>query len=258
MYIDTHCHLHDSVFTDMDSVCKEYAFAGVCTAIDMACNLDCANIGKTLSEKYQSIYFGVGFHPSDANAFDESLIAQMEQLASHPKCVAIGEIGLDFYWEGYDKAKQINAFERQIQLANKTKLPMSIHMREATKDTIDILTANKDKLGSGGVLHCFAGSVETAKILLDLGLYISFGGTVTFKNANKILDVAKFVPHDRILTETDSPFLSPHPYRGTTNTPKNIPIIVSKLAEIRAVENIELAKQIMDNATRLFYKLKNI
>ncbi len=257
MFVDTHCHLHDSAFnSDMDAVIKQTSFAGVTVAIDMACNLDCAKIGKNLSEKYEGIYFGVGFHPSDVDAFDDGQTDQIIAYSNHPKCVAIGEIGLDFYWEGYDRQKQIDVFTKQLDLAGKVKLPVSVHMREATKDVVDILKAYKNTLTAGGVLHCFAGSCETAKILLDLGFYISFGGTVTFKNANKILDVAKFVPEDRILTETDSPFLAPHPYRGTRNTPHNVPVITAKLSELRGVELTNLATTIMANAKRLFYKIK--
>ena len=257
MFVDTHCHLHDEAFKcDMELVQEQMNSCGISVAIDMACNLDCAKTGKALSEKYPSNYFGVGFHPSDVDNFIEGDEQKIIEFTSHPKCVAIGEIGLDFYWEGYDKNKQIDLFTRQLDLAIKTNLPVSVHMREATKEVVDILTAYKGKLPATGVLHCYAGSVETAKILLDLGFYISFGGTVTFKNANKILEVAKFVPKDRILTETDCPFLAPHPYRGTRNTPHNIPVIVAKLAELRQTEITALASNIMQNAKTLFYKIK--
>ena len=143
-----------------------------------------------------------------------------------------------------------------MEFAKEVKLPVSIHSRDATGDMLKILKENKSNLEYSGVMHCYSGSVETAKELLNLGLYISFAGPLTFKNANAILDVAKYVPNDRCLTETDSPYLSPHPLRGKLNTPKNIPLIVSKLAELKGIDEQDLAREIMQNGRRLFYKIK--
>ncbi len=256
MYIDTHCHLHDEKLSDTDSVVNGYLENGVSMVINMACCALTANKGKALAEKYPSIYFGTGCHPCDVNGFDEKEFDAIKQLTSHEKCVAVGEIGLDYYHEGYDKNRQIDVFIKQIELAEQVKLPISIHSRDATGDMVSLLKENRSKLTYGGVMHCFSGSVETAKELLNLGLYISFAGPLTFKNANAILDVAKYVPNDMCLTETDSPYLSPHPLRGKLNTPKNIPLIVKKLAELKGESEEVLANQIMQNGKRLFYKIK--
>lgn len=255
MYIDTHCHLHDEKLKDTDLVVEEYTKSGVTYVLNMACCALTSNKGKDLAERYDSVYFGTGCHPSDINGLDQNEFDQIAKLTSHPKCVAVGEIGLDYYWEPYDKEKQIEGFIKQIELAKSVKLPISIHSRDATGDMLSILKQNKDKLTYGGVMHCFAGSVETAKELIKLGLYISFAGPLTFKNANSILEVAKFVPDDMCLTETDSPYLSPHPLRGKVNGPKNVPIILAKLAELKGIVNVELAKKVMKNAKTLFTKL---
>ncbi len=256
MYIDTHCHLHDDKLKDTDTVVNEYLASGVDIALNMACCALTSEKGKELAEKYPSIYFGTGCHPSDILGFDEQEFDRICKLTSHPKCVAVGEIGLDYYWEPFDKEKQIAGFIKQIELAKEVKLPISIHSRDATGDMLKILKENKAKLTYGGVMHCFSGSKETASELLKLGLYISFAGPLTFKNANSILEVASLVPNDMCLTETDSPYLSPHPLRGKVNGPKNVPIILAKLAEIKKVDMYELADQVMKNAKTLFYKLK--
>ena len=256
MYIDTHCHLHDDRLSDSDAVVQGYQDNGVSVVINMACCALTANKGKALAEKYPSVYLGTGCHPCDGNGFDENEFDQMKKLAFHEKCVAVGEIGLDYYHEPYDKQKQIDVFIKQIEFAKEVKLPISIHSRDATGDMLKILKENKSKLIYSGVMHCYSGSVETAKELLNLGLYISFAGPLTFKNANAILDVAKYVPNDMCLTETDSPYLAPHPLRGKLNTPKNIPLIVNKLAELKNISEQDLADQIMKNGKRLFYKIK--
>ena len=256
MFVDTHCHLHDEKLKDTDAVVKEYLDNGVSIAINMACCALTSEKGKELAEKYPSVYFGAGCHPSDTNGFDANEFDRIKKLTSHEKCVAVGEIGLDYYWEPYDKDKQIKAFIEQIELAKEVNLPISIHCRNATQDMVNILKDNKSKLTSGGVMHCFSGSVETARELLNLGLYISFAGPLTFKNANAILEVASFVPFDRCLTETDSPYLTPHPFRGKVNGPKYVPIILQKLAEIKNVEKEKMAEQVLLNAKTLFKKLK--
>ena len=256
MYIDTHCHLHDAKLSDTDAVVAEFINSGVTTTINMGCCAATSIQGKILSEKYPSVYFASGCHPSDIDGFDQAEEDKIFSLTSHEKCVAIGEIGLDYYWKPFDKEKQKAGFIRQIELAKQAKLPICIHSRDATGDMLELLKSNRDKLTYGGVMHCFSGSVETAAELLKLGLYVSFAGPLTFKNARQLLDVAKYVPIDMCLTETDSPYLAPHPLRGTVNTPKNIPIILACLAQLKCVDNVELAAQIKLNAKRLFTKLK--
>lgn len=255
MYIDTHCHLHDEKLKDTDTVVNEYLRDGVSIAINMACCALTSEKGKELAEKYPSVYFGTGCHPSDISGLNQEEFDRIKALASHPKCVAIGEIGLDYYWPGYDKKAQADGFIKQIELAYESKLPISIHSRDATADMLKILKDNKSKLAYGAVMHCYSGSKETAAELLKLGLYISFAGPLTFKNANTLLEVAKYVPNDMCLTETDSPYLSPHPLRGKVNTPKNVPIILAKLAELKGIDMEKLAPQIMSNAKTLFKKI---
>lgn len=255
MYIDTHCHLHDEKLKDTDTVVNEYIRDGVSIALNMACCALTSEKGKELAEKYPSVYFGTGCHPSDINGLDDAEFDRIAKLTSHPKCVAIGEIGLDYYWPGFDKEKQAQGFIRQIELAYESKLPISIHCRDATGDMLKILKDNKNKLCYGAVMHCFSGSKETAAELIKLGLYISFAGPLTFKNANSILEVAKFVPDDMCLTETDSPYLSPHPLRGKVNGPKNVPVILAKLAELKGKSIEDLAPIIMKNAKTLFKKI---
>jgi len=255
MFIDTHCHLHDEKLKDTDTVVNEYLRDGVDVAINMACCALTSEKGKELAEKYPSVYFGTGCHPSDIEGLDQAEFDRIKALSSHPKCVAIGEIGLDYYWEPYDKVKQIHGFIQQMELAKECKLPISIHSRSSTADMLKILKENKNKLEYGAVMHCFSGSKETAAEILKLGIYISFAGPLTFKNANTLLEVAKFVPDDMCLTETDSPYLSPHPLRGKVNGPKNVPIIAARLAELKGKDLGELACQIMKNAKTLFTKI---
>lgn len=255
MYIDTHCHLHDPKFLDNESIVSEYLKFGVNKAINMGCCLETSLGGKTLSEQYESVYFGAGYHPSDANDWDKHNATEIEKLLSHKKCVAVGEIGLDYHYGSENKEKQKECFIAQLELAKAFKLPVSIHSRDATQDTVNLLKENKDKLVYGGVLHCFSGSEETAKEYIKLGLFIGFGGTLTFKNARSVLEVAKAIPLEACLTETDCPYLSPEPYRGQINTPKNIPIIVDKLASVKGLELESVKEAVYQNALKLFNKI---
>ncbi|MBQ8426496.1 MAG: TatD family hydrolase [Clostridia bacterium] len=255
MYIDTHCHLQDAKLVDLDVVVSNYLRDNVSKVINMGCCLETSEIGKALSERYDTVYFAAGYHPSDIGDFDNEKLDKIKALAMHEKCVAIGEIGLDYYWEGYDKQKQKDGFIKQLELAHEMHLPVSIHSRDATADMLNILKDNKSKLTYGGVMHCFSGSRETATELMNLGLYISFAGTVTFKNATNLKEIAKFVPVDRCLTETDCPYLAPHPLRGTVNEPKNIPLIAAHVAELKGIDVLDFANCVMKNAKTLFKKL---
>ncbi len=257
MYIDTHCHLHDEKFDGIiDRVVLEYEKYGIKAVIDMGCTYNTSLIGKTLSEKYQSVYFGAGVHPSDAKDFTEEDYYKIKELLSHEKCVAVGEIGLDYYWDKSYNDIQKRVLIAQLELAKETKMPFSLHSRDATLDTLTILKENKDKIVNGGVIHCFSGSKETAKEYMDLGLYIGFDGPITFKNADKPREVVKYVPKEYILTETDSPYLAPEPKRGKLNTPENIPIILEKIASVKGLDLEELKSVVYLNAKNLFKKLK--
>ncbi len=256
MFIDTHCHLDDDKFIDIDEVVDEYLRSGVDIVINAGCNEKSSEAGRVLAQKYPSIYFMAGFHPSDASDFGEREKDKILSIVKDKKCVAIGEIGLDYYWKPFDRELQKKVFLEQIELASLANLPVSIHSREATLDTLTILKENKGKLTNGGVLHCFSGSKETAKQVLDMGFYISFAGPLTFKNNKTTVEVAEYIPLDMCLTETDSPYLAPHPLRGTQNSPKNLPIITAFLASVKGMEIEKMAEQIMNNAKTLFSKIK--
>ena len=254
MFIDTHCHLDDPKFTDLTEVIADCGKKGVGVMITMGCDAPTSALCRDIAEKYDSVYFAAGFHPQDAGKFSEDGFNTVKELTAHKKCVAIGEIGLDYYYEGYDREKQIEVFIKHISLAAKLGLPFSVHSREATKDTLEILKAHKNDLESGFVMHCFSGSVETEKEILDLGGYIGFGGTVTFKNSRKAVEAANFCPLDRMLTETDSPYLAPEGKRGTRNTPENIPIIADFLANLKGLSLSEFSERVLKNGVELFKK----
>ena len=256
MYIDTHAHLnYEDKYGDLDALLAEIAAAGVDTVIDVGWNCDSSALAAKQAEKYPQLYFAAGFHPSNLSDFREGDDERIAALLASPKGVAVGEIGLDYHYDGTDEAAQKRAFAAQLELAYALKLPFCVHSRDAAADTLRILKDNCGKLAYGGVMHCFSGSPETAKEYLKLGLYISFAGPVTFRNARRLDEVAKEVPADRILAETDSPYLAPEPYRGTMNTPKNVAKIYEKLAQLRGVPTEELAAQIRKNAHTLFTKL---
>ena len=257
MYIDTHCHLHDEKFNGIiDQIVLESQKYGVVASIDMGCCYKTSLIGKALAEKYASVYFGAGFHPSDAKDWTDNDYDNLKALIHNEKCVAVGEIGLDYYWDDSYKEVQKKVLIAQLELAKETKMPFSLHSRDATLDTLTLLKEHKDKIVYGGVVHCFSGSKETAKEYMDLGLYIGFDGPITFKNAEKAREVVKFVPKEFILTETDSPYLSPEPKRGKLNAPYNIPIILDKIASVKGIDLEELKAVVLSNAQNLFKKLK--
>ena len=254
--IDTHCHLEDPKFENKEEIVNNFSSNGGIIAINMGCDLNTSIMCKNLAEKYDVVYFGAGWHPQDVSYCTDSDFEKMAELTNHPKCVSVGEVGLDYYFEPYDKIKQQEVFIKQIELASKTHLPLSIHSREATLDMLNILKEYKSKLDFSGTLHCFSGSKETAKILLDLGFYISFGGTVTFKNSVKAVEVAKYIPLDRMLTETDCPYLAPTPLRGTRNEPKNVALVEEFLATLREIDREEMGEILKENTLRLFNKIK--
>ena len=202
-----------------------------------------------LSKKYDFIYAAVGVHPYDAPFLKESHIEELRNLAENEKVVAIGEIGLDYHFPDTDREGQKEGFTKQLKLAKELNLPYIIHDRDSHQDCYDII---KESGYFNGVMHCFSGSSEFAKQMLSLGLYISFAGTVTFKNANKVKEAAKVVPLDKLLIETDCPYLSPEPFRGKRNNPSMVKYTLSEIAEIKGVSVEELAKITMENGKRFF------
>ena len=256
MYIDTHSHLnYENKYGDTEQLLAEIAAAGIGKVINVGWNYESSVLAAMQAEKYSAVYFAAGFHPSNLDDLRPGDYDRLAALLASPKGVAVGEIGLDYHYDGTDEAAQKRAFCEQLELADALGLPFCIHSRDAAADTLQILKDNRAKLAHGGVMHCFSGSPETAKEYLKLGLYISFAGPVTFKNARRLDEVAKMVPADRILAETDSPYLAPEPLRGTLNTPKNVVRVYEKLAALRGEPLEELAAQIHKNAHTLFKKL---
>ena len=242
---DSHAHLTDRAF-DED---RDAAIQGVDAVLECATSPEDLDKVVALSDLYPQVWAAVGIHPEFADRMDENVLRRLEELVAFPKVKAIGEIGLDYHYDGPEKEAQKHALERQLALAAKLGLPVSLHNREATGDMLAILQAAPD---TKGVMHCFSGSVETAKIVLDLGLYLGIGGIATFKNANKLLEVIRYAPIDRILLETDAPYLAPEPLRGTKNVPANIAFVAEKIASLKGISKETVCETAYQNAATLF------
>lgn len=251
---DTHAHYDDDRFdADRDEVLAAMQENGVGFIVDVGCSFDSIPKAFELTRKYDFIYFSVGFHPNDALAAEENGEAESLDLIrsylADPKCVAIGEIGLDYHWDDVPKEMQKKWFELQLDLAKETGYPVIIHDREAHGDTMDILRRHK---GVTGILHSFSGSPEMADELIKLGWYISFSGVLTFKNAARLPEVAARVPLDRMLVETDCPYLAPHPKRGERNNSMLMAYTANKLAEIKGISYDEVCRITCENAKRIY------
>jgi TatD DNase family protein len=251
MLFDTHAHLNAEQFDeDREEVLKRAQEMGVSRILNIGFNRDTIPTSLQLAEKYDYIYSSVGWHPQDAKDFTEGDYEWLKSLAKHPKVVAIGEIGLDYYWDTSPRDVQDRVFREQIRLAKEVKLPIIIHNRDAHEDVLKILREEHAE-DVGGIMHAFSGSVEMAKACLDLNFYISFGGPLTFKNARKPKEVAKEVPLDRILIETDAPYLTPHPHRGKRNESGYVSYVAEVLAELRGLTVEEIARITYDNAVKV-------
>lgn len=252
MLFDTHAHLNATQFNeDVEQVIERARAEGVSHIVVVGFDRPTIQRAMELADQYSFIYAAVGWHPVDAiHMTDEDLI-MIERLAAHPKVVALGEMGLDYYWDQSPKEVQKEVFRKQIRLAKKVKLPIIIHNRDATADIVHILQ-EEQAAEVGGVMHCFTGSVEVAHQCIDMNFYISFGGPVTFKNAKKPKEVAKEIPLDRLLIETDCPYLTPHPFRGKRNEPSYVKYVAEAIAELKGLSFEEVAQKTSDNAKRLF------
>ncbi|MBP5242739.1 MAG: TatD family hydrolase [Clostridia bacterium] len=258
MYIDAHCHLNDTAFTQVEATMSEVKAAGVGIVICSGYDMESSYRAKELAEKYEEIYFCAGFQPQEVGKYQEGDIERLRDLVRHEKCIAVGEIGLDYHYpDNPAKEFQREIFEKQIELAHEEGLPIVIHSRDCAEDMQTVLQENIAKLGHGGLLHCYSHSAEQSVAFEKLGMYFSFGGTATFENSRKVVKSVARVSLDRILTETDSPYLTPVPKRGTfPNTPANIPYIAAKLAQLRGITEEELTTAVYQNAKRLFKKIK--
>ncbi|MCG3210592.1 MAG: D-aminoacyl-tRNA deacylase [Anaerolineae bacterium] len=254
MLIDSHCHLNFNAFDDdRAEVLARAAEAGVVALINPATNLGDSRQIVTMSEQIPNLFATVGVHPNDAGGVDEVTLEQLHQLAQHPRVVAIGEIGLDYYWDSAPRPVQQQVFEQQLALAKTVGKPVIIHQRDAAADTMAILrrwAAAGDHPGL--VLHSFSGDLAMAKEALALGFYIGISGPVTFKNARDLPEIVAAVPLNRLLVETDAPFLTPHPFRGKRNEPARVKLIAEKIAELRGLPFTELSRQLTANTVKLF------
>src|SRR5690625_342691 len=252
MLFDTHVHLNAYQFADDREAVIERAFAaGVRHMVVVGFNEETIPLALEIAETYETIYAAIGWHPVDAIDCTSDDLKWIESLTSHPKVVALGEMGLDYHWDKSPKSVQKDVFKKQIALAKKVNMPIIIHNRKATEDIIDILQSESAK-EVGGVMHCYNDSVKYVQACLDMNFYISLGGPVTFKNAPLPKEVAKQVPLDRLLVETDAPFLAPHPYRGKRNEPAYVKLVAEQIAELRDISLTELSQATTDNAFKLF------
>ncbi|WP_455660575.1 TatD family hydrolase [Pradoshia sp.] len=252
MLFDTHVHLNDDQFNDdLEEVIERARLNGVGRVVVVGFDEKTIKRAIELIDAYDFMYAAIGWHPVDAIDCTDNYLEWIEELTAHPKVVAIGEIGLDYHWDKSPKDVQQVVFRRQIQLAKRLDLPIIIHNREATEDVVTILEEEGAE-EVGGIMHCFSGSPETAKRCLDMNFYISLGGPVTFKNAVKPKEVAKEVPLDRLLIETDCPYLAPHPFRGKRNEPSYVKLVAEQIADLKGISFDEVAKATTENANRLF------
>lgn len=256
MIIDTHAHYDDKAFEeDREALLAELPERGICRVINSGSSLDACKRTFELIEKYDFIYGTLGIHPCDCEELTEEDIQRIKSKCTHDKIVAVGEIGLDYYWDEPDREIQKKWFARQMELAKEIQLPMVIHSRDAAQDTITMM--KEHNAGEvGGVIHCYSYSRECARDFLEMGFYFGVGGVVTFQNGKKLKEVVEYLPMDRILTETDSPYLSPVPNRGKRNDSRNLPYVVQAIAEIKGL-SVEAVQEICkENAYSLYKKLK--
>lgn len=246
---DSHAHYTDKAFdTDRDNMLGSLEESGICGVVNCGADLDSSKRSLALAAKYGYIYAACGVHPEDIDNLPDNYTEILTDMAKAEKCVAIGEIGLDYYWRKDNKEMQIQVFEEQVKLANELNLPIIVHDREAHEDTLKILKKHKPK----GVVHCFSGSSEMAKEILKLGMYIGLGGALTFKNARKSVEVAEILPLDKLLLETDCPYMAPVPMRGKRNDSSYIPFVAKKIAEIKNTDAQSVLDITTENAKKLF------
>ena len=252
MIFDTHAHYDDEAFDeDRDRVLMGLKEAGVGTVLNVGASMASSESTLALTEQYPFVYGSAGVHPSETAELDEEKFQRLCEILKNPKILAVGEIGLDYYWEEPEHEIQKKWFLRQLELARQMQLPVIIHSRDAAKDTLDMMKeARSGEIG--GVIHCFSYGTEIAREYLNMGFFLGIGGVLTFKNAKKLKEVAAYAPIEQIVLETDCPYMAPTPHRGTRNTSANLPYVVNALAEIKGIlpeQVIEITEQ---NARRLY------
>lgn len=252
MIFETHAHYGDDRFNeDRHELIMSMAENGIGSIVEVGAGIQSTEDAVALSEKYRFIYAAIGIHPSEVADIDESHMEWLLDLASKEKVVAIGEIGLDYHYDKPARQIQKKWFERQLELAKKVHLPVIIHSRDAAKDTLDIIKSNC-ALENGGVIHCFSYSLEIARIYIDMGFYLGIGGVITFKNSRKLMEVVEKTPMDRIVIETDAPYLAPEPYRGKRNCSLYLKYVIDEIAAIKGITAQEVMDITEDNAKKLY------
>ncbi|MBQ8132035.1 MAG: TatD family hydrolase [Bacilli bacterium] len=247
MFIDTHCHLSVEDYDDIDQVIQDNRNVGISNIVISGCSYDSIIESLDIASHYEDVYVTIGYHPDQVDVTDDAKLEFLKEKLSTPKVIGIGEIGLDYHYGKENREAQIALFKRQLKIAEEYHLPVVIHSRDAVEDTIECLKKYKVH----GIMHCFSGSVETARIYNKMGLYLGIGGVVTFKNS-KLYQVVEDVGLDHIVLETDSPYLAPEPVRGTKNTSKNIPYIAECIANILNVSVEEVSKKTLENTSNVF------
>lgn len=252
MYFESHAHYDDKQFkSDRDQLLKLLPSCGVDIVINSASSMKTSRTGIQLAEKYDYIYAAVGVHPHELYDMSDESIAQLRRLAGHKKVVAIGEIGLDYHYDTHPRPTQRFWFKKQLKLAEDLRMPVIIHSREASQETFDMIRESKVRKG---VIHCYSGSPEMALDYVKMGFYIGIGGVLTFPNAKKLVETAEVVPLEKILIETDSPYLSPVPNRGKRNDSRNLEYVVNTLADIKNLSPEKVANVTFQNGKKLFLK----
>lgn len=249
---DTHAHYDDEAFEeDREALLKSLPQQGIARVVNVGASL--ASCRKTLGllEEYDFIYGAMGVHPSETAELEEENFRQLAEWCGHEKCVAVGEIGLDYYWDEPGRDLQKKWFVRQLDLARELSLPVIIHSRDAAKDTADIMKAEKAE-GIGGVIHCYSYSAEMAKTFLNMGFYFGIGGVLTFKNARVLKEAVEYLPMDCMVLETDCPYLAPVPNRGKRNSSFNLPYVVEAIAQLKGISEEEVRQKVWENSIRLY------
>lgn len=255
MIFDTHAHYDDAAFDeDRGDLLESLPKHNIEYVVNISSNLKTAEQSISLAESYDYIYAAVGVHPEDSMTMNEENILWLKEKAKHPKVVAIGEIGLDYYWDTPDRDTQKKWFARQIEMALEIGKPLVIHSRDAANDTFNIMKEAKAD-NAGGVLHCFGYGVEQARQYLNMGYYLGIGGVVTFTNGRKLKEVVAFAPLEQIVLETDCPYLAPVPNRGKRNSSLNLPYIIKEIANIKGVDYDTVVRITNENAKKL-YRMK--
>ncbi|MCM1112343.1 MAG: TatD family hydrolase [Muribaculum sp.] len=250
---DTHAHYDDEAFDeDRDSLLTRLPGEGIARVVNIGASMASCEKTLELMNRYDFVYGAIGIHPSETGGLDEEKFRRLREMCGRSKCVAVGEIGLDYHWEEPDPAIQKKWFVRQLEMAREVHLPVVIHSRDAAKDTIDLMKeARAEEIG--GVIHCYSYTKETAKTFLNMGFYFGIGGVLTFRNAKKLKEAVAYLPMERIVLETDCPYLAPEPFRGRRNCSLYLPYVVGMMAELKGISEEKVREHTWQNAHRLYH-----